>query len=53
MPVHTNDVVISQCNGIANNKSPLPSFDETVRTRFVLLDSSAGPIPSSTKHKIP
>ena len=30
MHVHTNDVVISHSNSIANNKSPLPQFDKTI-----------------------
>ena len=28
--VHTNDVVILQSNSIANNKNPLPQFNETL-----------------------
>ena len=35
MHVHMNDVVISQGNSIANNKSPLPSFDETIPGRVL------------------
>ena len=30
MHAHTNDVVISQSNSIANNESPLSQFDETI-----------------------
>ena len=34
MHVHTSEVVISQCNSIANNeKPPPPQFDETIPGR--------------------
>ena len=33
MHVHTSEVVISQCNSIANNEKPPPQFDETIPGR--------------------
>ena len=46
MHVHANDVVISQSNSTANNKSLPPIvWRDHPMTRFVLLDSSAGPVP--------
>ena len=49
-----NDVVISQSNSIANNKSLPPIiWRNHPWTHFVLLYSSAGPVPSLPKAKTP
>ena len=54
MHVHTNDLAISQSDSIANNKSPPPIISrDHPWTRIVLLDSSAGPVPSSPKNQNP
>ena len=45
MHVHTSEVVISQCNSIANNeKPPPPQFDETIpgRVSSFIINSLGG-----------